>query len=38
MLPMWNVKQKDDGMGQNTFHYCYDNHVPYDYESASLNE
>ena len=38
MLPMWNVKQKDDGMDQNTLHCCYGNHVTNDYESASLNE
>ena len=21
---IWNVNQKDDGMDQNTLHYCYD--------------
>ena len=28
---MWNVKQKDDGMNQNTLFCCYS-----DYESANL--
>ena len=23
----WNVKQKDDGMGQNTLHCCYGEYV-----------
>ena len=24
---IWNVKQKDDGMDQNTLHCCYDEYV-----------
>ena len=24
---IWNVKQKDDGMDQNTIHCCYDEYV-----------
>ena len=24
---MWNVKQKDDGIDQNTFHGCYSEYV-----------
>ena len=24
---IWNVKQKDDGMVQNTLHCCYDEYV-----------
>ena len=24
---LWNVKQNDDGMDQNTLHYCYDKYV-----------
>ena len=24
---MWNVKQKDDGMDQNTIHCCYGEYV-----------
>ena len=27
LFHMWNVKQKDDGIGQNTLHCCYRDYV-----------